>query len=86
MRRHAHMRAPQAARQFLLLSHLYSRTDSASLAAIRRQLLPPWATPAQVRVPVKAVCESFKAVCESFKAVCEFFKAALGSACLCVNL
>ncbi len=39
---------PQAGRQFLLLSHLYSRTDSASLSAIRRQLLPPWATPAQV--------------------------------------
>jgi len=47
----------QAARQFLLLSHLYSRTDSASLAAIRRQLLPPWATPAQVCVRVCAcVC------------------------------
>jgi hypothetical protein len=38
----------QAARQFLLLTHLYARTDSASLAAVRRQLLPPWASPAQV--------------------------------------
>ncbi|KAF5830598.1 hypothetical protein DUNSADRAFT_14315 [Dunaliella salina] len=42
----------KAARQFLLLSHLYSRTDSASLAAIRRQLLPAWATPAQATAGV----------------------------------
>jgi Tfp pilus assembly protein PilF len=39
---------PRAARQFVLLAHLYSRTDSASLAQIRRALLAPRYTPAQV--------------------------------------
>lgn len=31
---------PRAAKQLLLLSHLYARTDAASLAALRRDLLP----------------------------------------------
>jgi Tfp pilus assembly protein PilF len=39
---------PRAARQFVLMAHLYSRTDSASLAQIRRALLAPRYTPAQV--------------------------------------
>lgn len=38
----------QAARQFLLLAHLYARTDSSSLAWLRRQLVEPRFTPAQV--------------------------------------
>jgi hypothetical protein len=41
---------PKAARQFLLLSHLYARCDSASLAWLRRALLNPRYTPAQVHV------------------------------------
>ncbi len=40
---------PKAARQFLLLAHLYARTDTASLASLRRALLLPSYTPAQVR-------------------------------------
>jgi hypothetical protein len=40
---------PRAGRQFLLLSHLYARTDAASLATVRRQLLPTRPTATEVR-------------------------------------
>lgn len=43
---------PKSARQFLILAHLYARTDSASLAQLRRALLLPRYTPAQVSVGV----------------------------------
>mmetsp|Transcript_15009 Transcript_15009/g.26085 ORF Transcript_15009/g.26085 Transcript_15009/m.26085 type:complete len:518 (-) Transcript_15009:676-2229(-) len=43
---------PRISRQFLLLSHLYARTDTASLAQIRRALLLPRYTPGQVSVAV----------------------------------
>mmetsp|Transcript_6775 Transcript_6775/g.16881 ORF Transcript_6775/g.16881 Transcript_6775/m.16881 type:complete len:520 (-) Transcript_6775:1033-2592(-) len=43
---------PKATRQFLLMAHLYARTDNASLAQLRRALLMPRYTPAQVTVGV----------------------------------
>mmetsp|Transcript_35212 Transcript_35212/g.78366 ORF Transcript_35212/g.78366 Transcript_35212/m.78366 type:complete len:519 (+) Transcript_35212:247-1803(+) len=48
--RHDH----KAARQFLLLSHLYSRTDSSTLSYLRRVLLMPSLTPTQVTIAVGA--------------------------------
>lgn len=39
---------PKVSRQFLLLAHLYARTDTASLGQLRRALLLPRYTPAQV--------------------------------------
>ncbi len=38
----------KASRQFLLLAHLYSRTDATSLALLRRKLVSPKLSAAQV--------------------------------------
>ncbi|GAX81460.1 hypothetical protein CEUSTIGMA_g8889.t1 [Chlamydomonas eustigma] len=43
---------PKAARQFLLLAHLYSRTDVSALAWLRRRLLKPSLSAAQVSVGI----------------------------------
>ena len=45
---------PKHCRQFLLLVHLYSRTDSSALSMLRRTLLKPSLTAAQVTVGVGA--------------------------------
>lgn len=45
---------PKHRRQFLLLVHLYSRTDSSALSMLRRSLLRPSFTAAQVTVGVGA--------------------------------
>lgn len=45
---------PHATRQFLLLSHLYARTDSGALAAVRAALQRPNYSAAQVTVGVVA--------------------------------
>ena len=40
---------PKACRQFLVLVHLYSRTDMSALALLRRRLIKPRVSAAQVR-------------------------------------
>lgn len=44
----------RAARQFLILAHLYAKTDAAGLASLRRQLLPPRFPPAETAVGLAA--------------------------------
>ena len=39
---------PRAAKQFLLLAHLYAKTDAASLDYLRHKLLPPRYTALQL--------------------------------------
>jgi len=45
---------PRMCRQFLLLAHLYSRTDVSALTALRSTLLKPMLTAAQVTVAASA--------------------------------
>lgn len=40
----------RAARQFLILAHLYAKTDAAGLASLRRQLLPPRFPPTETAI------------------------------------
>lgn len=39
---------PRASKQMLLLAHLYAKTDAASLAFLRQELLRPMYTPTEI--------------------------------------